>query len=140
MRGKRLPVAVLAAMLAVAAPAVAASFQTGHYAGKTKQDKTISFGADAANSEIHNLKFAEKGACSDGGTSKGNQGPFNGVTVAADGTFSVQGKSASGATKLKLTGTIAGSKAHGNFKVTSRFTKSGKPSPSGSIKCSTGKG
>jgi hypothetical protein len=139
MRGKRLAVAVLAALLAVAAPAVAASFTTGHYAGKTKQKKKISLDADSANSQINNLKFAEKGKCSDGGTSKGHQGPFNAVTVNPDGTFSVKGQSATGATKLKLNGTISGTKAHGKFKVTSRFTKNGTPNPDGSIKCSTGK-
>ena len=36
-------------------------------------------------------------------------------------------------------GTIAGSKAHGSFKVTSRFTKNGAPSKDGSVHCTTGK-
>lgn len=126
------------AVLALAAPAVAADFQTGGYKGKTKQKKTIRFKADMAAGEIKGLKFGERGKCNNGDKSKGTQGPLS-TDVDDSGKFHIDATSPSGSTRLVLNGTISGSKAHGKFTVKSRFDSSGAPNPNGSVKCSTGK-
>ena len=140
----RIAIAIaLVVALAAAVPAIAATFTTGKYKGTTGQKnprhqfRKITFHADSTASEITNLKFVNTGTCSDGGASSGDQGPIN-MIVAADGSFKFDGSSASGATKLHLVGTIAGTKASGSFKVTSRFKKDGTPSPTGSVRCSSG--
>ena len=135
---------VTALVLAVAAPAIAASFTSGPYVGHTAQKnhrtgqfRKFSFTANASTSRITNLKFTNTGTCSDGGKSSGTQSglAFN---VRADGTFSGKGTSPNGATKLTLSGTITGTKAWGTFKVTSRFNKQGYLDPNGSITCTSG--
>ncbi|MEA2397914.1 MAG: hypothetical protein QOK25_1470 [Thermoleophilaceae bacterium] len=138
MRGRRRLAAVVAAMLVLAAPAAAATFSSGSYGGKTAQGKRISFKANFANTDVTKLKFSETGKCNNGDKSKGNQGPLN-ATVSSKGKFHITGKSPSGATKLSLNGVISGTKAHGSFTLVTRFTKAGKASASGSVKCATGK-
>ena len=62
------------------------------------------------------------------------------TTVDSNGKFVVDAVSKSGATRLHLTGTIAGHKAHGQFVLKSRFNShTNRPDKNGSIKCSTGK-
>jgi hypothetical protein len=139
MRGRRRLAAVVAAMLVLAAPAAAATtFTSGTYGGNTAQGKRISFKANFANTDITKLKFSESGKCDNGDKSKGNQGPLT-ATVGSKGKFHISGKSPSGATKLSLNGVISGNKAHGSFTLVTRFTKSGKASAKGTIKCATGK-
>ncbi|MEA2389084.1 MAG: hypothetical protein QOG41_1857 [Thermoleophilaceae bacterium] len=136
---------VVAIVLALAAPAIAASFATGKYSGTTAQvnkrtgkHRKISFHADSTAAQITNLKFVETGKCSDGGRSSGTQKGLH-ADVDANGDFQISAKSTSGATKLKLSGHIGGSKAKGTFSVKSRFNKdTNNPDPDGSIKCSTG--
>ena len=136
---------VVVICLALAAPAIAASFQTGKYVGKTEQvnkrtgkHRKISFHADSTAAQITNLKFVETGKCSDGGRSSGTQKGLH-ADVDDAGDFRIDAKSTSGATKLKLRGHIAGSKASGTFSVKSRFNaNTNEPDPDGSIRCSTG--
>jgi hypothetical protein len=131
-------------VLALAGPAYAlTSFTTGKYAGKTAQTKSngkhrkISFHADFDASQVTNLKFVETGKCNDGGHSSGSQKGLH-ADVDANGNFKIVAKSSSGATKLKLNGSLSGTKASGTFSIKSRFNKSNNPDPNGSIKCSTG--
>lgn len=136
---------VIAIVLALAAPAIAASFTTGKYSGKTEQvnkstgkHRKISFHADSTAAQITNLKFVETGKCNDGGRSSGTQKGLH-ADVDDNGDFRIDAKSTSGATTLKLRGHIAGSKATGTFSVKSRFNKdTNEPDPDGGIKCSTG--
>jgi hypothetical protein len=140
-------IAVLA--LAVAAPALASTFTTGRYEGKTSQKnkntgkfRKISFHADSTAGQISNIKFVSTGKCNDGSRSQGSQGK-NGNKLFADvdgnGHFSLTAPSKSGATKLKMSGTISGNQASGTFSVKSRFDENtGNPDPDGSIKCTTG--
>jgi hypothetical protein len=135
--------------LAVAAPALASTFTTGKYEGKTSQKnkntgkfRKISFHADSTAGQISNIKFVSTGTCNDGSRSQGSQGK-NGNTLFADvdgnGHFSLTAPSKSGATKLKMSGTISGNQASGTFTVKSRFNKNtGNADPDGSIKCTTG--
>jgi hypothetical protein len=143
---KRTPrIAILVALaLVFAAPALAATFTTGKYKGKTEQTKSngqhrkISFHADSAASQITNLKFFETGKCSDGGTSSGDQKGLH-ADVDTAGKFAIDAQSPKGATKVKVRGTISGTKASGTFWVKSRFNKdTNKADPHGSIKCSSG--
>lgn len=135
----------LALALVVAVPALAATtFTTGDWAGTTSQrngegkKRKITFHADAAAGEITNMKFRSAGTCSDEGTSGGEQKNLH-STVGADGKFTINAVSQSGATTLKLTGTIVGNKASGSFTLKSRFNKrTNKPDKNGSIKCSSG--
>jgi hypothetical protein len=138
MRGRRRFAAVTAALLALAAPALAANFKSGSYGGKTKQGKRISFKASLDNAEITKMKFSERGTCNNGDKSKGTQGPLT-ATVNDNGKFHIKGTSTSGATKLSLNGTISGGKAHGSFTIKSTFNSAGKADPNGSVKCTTGK-
>jgi len=141
-RAAALPVLVLA----LAAPALAAvTYSTGDYKGATSQRnghhkfRKITFHADSVAGEITKMKFVESGTCSDGGTSSGSQKNLH-TTVDSNGKFVVDAVSKSGATKLHLTGTIAGHKAHGQFVLKSRFNShTNRPDKNGSIKCSTGK-
>jgi hypothetical protein len=134
---------LLALVLALAAPALAATFTTGKYQGNTSQKKKngkhrkISFHADNAAQQITNLKFTETGTCNDGGSSTGDQKGLH-ADVDAAGNFVIKGSSPSGATKLTLNGSIAGTKASGTFTVKSRFNKAGNPDKNGKIKCTTG--
>ena len=139
--------ALLAFVLAFAAPAVAAAFTTGNYKGKTaqtyrkhhhKKHRKISVHADSTAGQVSNLKFFTQGKCSDGGRSSGKQGPFT-TNVDQNGHFSVRGTSPSGATHLKLNGTLSGNKANGTVKVVSHFNKNNQPDPNGKIRCSSGK-
>jgi hypothetical protein len=135
--------------LALAAPAIAATFTTGKYAGKTSQinkrtgkHRKITFHADSAAGQISNIKFVSTGKCSDGSRSIGSQGK-NGNKLFADvdsnGDFSLFAPSKTGATKLKLKGHIEGNQASGTFSVKSRFDKdTGNPDPDGTVKCSSG--
>ena len=131
---------VVAIVLALAAPAIAASFSTGKYRGTTSQinkgtgkHRKISFHADSTAAQITNLKFVETGKCNDGGRSSGTQKGLH-ADVDADGDFAIDAKSTSGATKLKLRGHISGHKASGTFSVKSRCNKdSNQPDPDGSI-------
>ena len=136
----------------MAAPAIAATFSSGKYVGKTSQKnkntgkkRKIQFRVDAANGEVRNLKFVETGKCSDGGSSLGTQKldlyiDENGNFVDQADKTPVKATSKSGATKLRLTGKVTGTEAKGTFKITSRFTNGnpGEPDPDGSVKCSTG--
>jgi hypothetical protein len=136
---------VIGIVLALAAPAIAASFATGKYTGTTSQvnkstgkHRKISFHADSTAAQITNLKFVETGRCNDGGRSSGTQKGLHG-NVDPSGDFKIAAQSTSHATKLKLSGHISGSKASGTFSVKSRFNKdTNEPDPDGSIKCSTG--
>ena len=139
MRGRCRLAAVVAALLAFAAPALASSFTSGGYGGKTKQGKRITFKADSSTLEVSNIKFSETGTCKNGDKSKGKQGPLSSTVSSTSGKFHISGTSTSGATKLTLNGTISGTKAHGSFTIRSRFNKSGKADPKGSVKCTTGK-
>ena len=138
MRGRRRLAAIVAALLVLAAPALAATFTPGKYGGKTKQGKKISFKANAETNEITSLKFKERGKCNNGDRSRGAQGPLS-TDIADSGKFHITGTSTSGATKLTFNGKISGSKAHGSFTVKSRFNSAGNPDPNGSVKCTTGK-
>ena len=143
----------LALVVAVAAPAIAATFSSGLYKGKTSQTnkntgkkRKIQFRVDAANGEVRNLKFVETGKCNDGGSSIGSQQldlyiDENGNFVDQDDETPVRATSKSGATKLRLVGKVTGTTAKGNFTIKSRFTNGnpGKPDPDGPVKCTTGK-
>ena len=136
--------------LAVAAPAVAATFQSGSYEGTTSQinkqtgkHRKITFKADAVNGEVTKIKFYAKGTCTDGGTSGRLHGtPPERLFADVDDTghFNMVAKSPSGATTVRVQGDLAGSKASGTLSVKSRFnSKTNEPDPNGSIRCSTGK-
>jgi hypothetical protein len=142
-------VALLSAVaLAAAAPAVASTFTTGKYAGTTSQvngkgkHRKITFDADSTAGQISHITFFETGKCNDGGHSHAWQGKGANklfADVDGNGHFSLFAKSRSGATKLTLSGTIAGSKASGKFTVKSRFNKdTNQTDPNGSVRCSTG--
>jgi hypothetical protein len=141
-----LVVLVLAAGLALAAPAIAATFSTGNWKGTTAQVKgpkghrthrKISFKADSAAQEITKLNVDAQGKCSDKGVSIDKQsGLF--ADVNADGTFKIEGSGPKGGTKFKLTGKISGKKASGTFVIKSRYNSKNQPDKNGSIKCSTG--
>jgi hypothetical protein len=144
----RLALAAVAA-LATAAPALAATtYSTGRYEGTTGQvnkntgkHRKISLHADQAAGQVSNIKFVTTGKCNDGSHSTGSQGT-NGNHLFADvdgsGHFSLIAFSKTHATKLTMSGALAGTKASGTFKITSRFDDSGTPDPNGSIKCTSG--
>jgi hypothetical protein len=139
---------VSALVLAVAAPAVASTFQTGKYTGTTGQKnkrthkfRKISLHADSTAGQLSNIKFVSTGECDDGSHSEGSQGTGGNklfADVDGNGDFSLTAKSPSGGTKLTMSGNIAGDKASGTFTVKSRFNKAGKSDPHGSIKCTSG--
>jgi hypothetical protein len=140
-------VAVLA--LALAVPAYAAvTYQTGRYEGHTSQKNSkgkhrkISFHADFDAGEITNIKFVSTGTCTDGGDSHGSQGGKNSNLFAnpdSNGDFKFTTYSKDKSTKLHMEGHIAGTKANGNFTVTSRYDKQGNSDKDGSVKCTSGK-
>ena len=136
--------------LAAAAPAIAATYESGRYAGTTSQinkqtgkHRKITFNADAVNGEVTKIKFYAKGKCSDDGTSGRLHGtPPERLFADVDDTghFSMVAKSPSGATTIRVSGDLAGNKASGTLSVKSRFNaKTNEPDPNGSVRCSTGK-
>jgi hypothetical protein len=143
--------ALVIAALTVAAPAVAATtYESGKYEGHTAQinkrtgkHRRFVLHADAVNSEVSGIKFYATGKCSDGGTSYGLQGKkpnrlFGDVDE--NGHFDITAHSSSGGTKVRVVGDLAGNKADGWLRVTSRFnSKTNESDPNGSIRCTTGK-
>jgi hypothetical protein len=142
--------AIGVAALAAAAPAIAATYESGKYEGHTAQvnkrtgkHRTFVLHADAVNSEVTGIKFYATGTCSDGGKSYGQQGTkpnrlFGDVDD--QGHFDFTAHSTSGGTKVRVVGDLAGNKAAGWFRVTSRFnSKTNESDPNGSIRCTTGK-
>src|SRR3712207_871992 len=139
-------VAVL--VLALAVPAYAAvTYQSGKYVGKTAQRngdgerRKISFRADYGAGELRNIKFVSTGKCSDGGKSSGTQGGKGSSLYANpnnNGDFKFTVFSKNKATKLTFKGHIQGTKANGEFKVTSRYDAQGNSDPDGSVKCTSG--
>jgi hypothetical protein len=139
-------VAVL--VLALAVPAYAAvTYQSGRYVGTTSQRNSdgerrkISFRADFDAGELRNIKFVSTGKCTDGGVSSGTQGGKGSNLFAnpnGNGDFKFTVFSKNKATKLTFKGHIAGTKANGEFKVTSRYDSQGNSDPDGSVKCTSG--
>ncbi|HKP92095.1 MAG TPA: hypothetical protein VJT75_19150 [Thermoleophilaceae bacterium] len=141
---------VLAAVLvlALAVPAYAAvTYQSGKYVGKTAQrnsegdKRKISFHADYDAGELSNIKFVSTGKCTDGGVSHGTQGGKGSNLYALpnkDGDFKFTVQSKNKATTLKMRGHIGGTKANGEFKVTSFYDSQGNSDPDGSVKCTSG--
>jgi hypothetical protein len=138
--------AVLALVLAVPAYA-AVTYQSGKYVGKTAQRNSdgerrkISFRADHDAGELKNIKFVSTGKCTDGGVSHGTQGSKGSSLFAnpnADGDFKFTVFSKNKATKLTFKGHIQGTKANGEFKVTSHYDAQGNSDPDGSVKCTSG--
>ena len=139
-------VAVL--VLALAVPAYAAvTYQSGKYVGKTAQRNSdgdrrkISFRADHDAGELRNIKFVSTGKCTDGGVSHGTQGGKGSNLYAnpnGEGDFKFTVFSKNKATKLTMKGHIEGTKAHGQFKVTSHYDAEGNSDPDGSVKCTSG--
>ena len=138
------------AALAAAAPAIAATYESGKYEGHTAQinkatgeHRKFELRADAVNSEVTGIKFYATGTCSDGGKSYGLQGKkpnrlFGDVDE--NGHFKVVAHSTSGGTTVTVVGDLAGTKASGWFTVKSRFnSKTNESDPNGSIRCTTGK-
>jgi hypothetical protein len=135
--------------LALAAPALASTFTTGDYVGKTSQKngegkfRKIKLHADSTAGQLSRITFFSTGKCNDGSHSHGWQGKGENklfADVDGNGRFSLFAPSKSGATKLTLSGTIVGNKASGIFTVKSRFNKNtNKADPNGSVKCSSGK-
>jgi hypothetical protein len=145
---RRLTVAaVLVLALAVPAFAATTTYQSGRYVGKTAQKNSegqhrkISFHADFDAGELTNIKFVSTGTCTDGGDSHGSQGGKGSNLFAnpdADGNFKFTTYSKDKSTTLKMKGHIAGTKANGQFKVTSRYDKKGNSDPEGSVRCTSG--
>jgi hypothetical protein len=131
---QRIAGATLALALAGAWPAWALTFATGSYTGGTAQGLRISF--NAGRRAVHRLRFREHGSCSNGRRSSGTQGPI--AAAIANGRFTHNGVSPSGATRLRIRGKLAGRTASGSFSVTARFNGAGRPDPAGSIVCRTG--
>lgn len=141
---------VLAAVLvlALAVPAYAAvTYQSGKYVGKTSQRNSdgdrrkITFTADYDAGRLRSIKFVSTGTCTDGGDSHGSQGGKGSHLFATpndNGDFNFTVSSTNKATKLTFKGHIAGTKANGQFKVTSRYDKQGNSDPDGSVKCTSG--
>lgn len=134
--------------LALAAPAVAATFTTGDYKGKTsqvnrntKKHRKISLHADATTNQVTDIKFVETGTCNDGSRTEGSQGTGGNnlyADVDSNGHFSLVAKSTTGATKLTMSGDLSGDQASGTFTVKSRFNGSGNPDPHGGVRCTSG--
>ena len=148
-RISRLAAPALVALVA-AAPAVAATFESGDYAGHTSQinkrtgkHRKFTFHADAVNNEVNKIVFYATGKCSDGGKSYGQQGKSPNRLfgdVDETGHFDVKAKSPSGGTTVRVVGDLAGSRATGWLRVKSRFNaQTNESDPNGSIRCDTGK-
>jgi hypothetical protein len=138
------------AALAAAAPAIAATYESGKYEGHTAQvnkrtgeHRKFVLHADAVNSEVTGIKFYATGTCSDGGKSYGQQGTKpNRLFGDVDDTghFDFTAHSTSGGTTVRVVGDLAGNKADGWCRVKSRFnSKTNESDPNGSIRCTTGK-
>jgi hypothetical protein len=137
--------------LAVAAPALASTYTTGTYDGKTSQKNSrthkyrkITLYADSTAGQVSKIKFVHTGKCNDGSRTHATQGKDKAHQLIADidgnGHFELTAKSKSGATKLTMSGTIVGNEASGKFEVKSRFNgQTQELDPKGSIKCTTGK-
>lgn len=139
---------VVVLVLVLAVPAYAAvTYQSGRYEGKTSQRNSegerrkISFRANYDAGELRNIKFVSHGKCTDGGVSHGTQGGKGSnlyATPNGEGNFKFTVLSTNKATKLTMKGHIAGTKANGEFKVTSRFDSQGNSDPDGSVRCTSG--
>jgi hypothetical protein len=139
----RLASALALVLALAAAPAIAATFTTGDYKGTTSQKdaaghkRKLSFHADATNFKLTKLAFKETGLCNDGKTSFGSQHGLH-ASIGPKGKFSIDAHTASQATHITVSGTIAGTSASGHFKIITNFNQSGKPDPNGKSHCSTG--
>jgi hypothetical protein len=139
---------LLLAGLALAVPAIAATYSTGKYTGTTSQRnqnthkfRKITLHADSTAGRVSNIKFVSRGKCNDNTHSEGSQGKGDNklfADVDDNGHFSLFAPSKTGATKLTMDGDLSGDQASGTFTVKSRFDKNSKPDPHGSIKCTTG--
>ena len=126
---------LIVAMVAAAAVPAWAAFTTGLYYGPTSQGLSVSF--TAYKHSVQNLHVVERGHCSNGQRSRGDQGPFHAAIV--NGRFSHSSVSPSGATRVRIGGRLHGSRASGTFRVTVRFDSNGYPDPNGTVFCTTGR-
>jgi hypothetical protein len=129
----RLVLAVLA-LGAVVGTVSAAAAPPGRYRGTTAQKLSISF--SVLGGSVRELVLQERGQCSTGQVSNGEQGPIS--APIRNGKFVYYGKSPSGATSSQISGTFKGSRAVGTFKITARFNDAGDADPNGTITCTTG--
>jgi hypothetical protein len=131
-----------ALVLALAAPAIAATYSSGDYKGTTAQrdsknhKRKLSFHADATQGKLTLLKFTETGLCNDGKTSHGSQHDLH-ASIGPKGKFHIDAHTPSGATHILVSGKLAGTSASGTFKITTNFDKNGKPDPNGKSHCTT---